>query len=90
MCITFFAGRYHPDNQTSGDPEKFHLLKNAYDVLSKPARRAEYDAIRKDEAVKPFSSTVDFLDNVEGELNRRVAVLVVLYDGAAKIQMPRK
>ena len=29
--------------------------------------------------VKPLSNSVDFMDSVEGELNRRVAVLAVLY-----------
>jgi len=75
----FLAARYHPDNQKSGDPAKFRLLKNAYDVLSDPARRAEYDSIRKSEVVKPFSTMIDFLDSIEGESNRRVAVLAVLY-----------
>ena len=32
----FLAARLHPDNPESGDPEKFHLLKKAYDVLSNP------------------------------------------------------
>jgi hypothetical protein len=75
----FLAARYHPDNQKSGDVEKFRLLKSAYDVLSNPARRAEYDSAREDVTVKPFSTMIDFLDNIEGELNRRVAVLAVLY-----------
>jgi len=75
----FLAARYHPDNQRSGDPEKFRLLKSAYDVLMDPALRAEYDSTRKDVTVKPFSTMIDFLDSIEGESNRRVAVLAVLY-----------
>jgi curved DNA-binding protein len=76
----FLAARYHPDNQKSGDAEKFRLLMTAYGVLSDPVRRAEYDATRIAEVVKPLSAMVDFLDDVDGELNRRVAVLVVLYE----------
>jgi DnaJ-like protein len=77
----FLASRYHPDNPDSGDPEKFFLLKAAYDVLSDPARRAEYDVECERQAPEkpPMSSTVDFMDNLQGELNRRLAVLAVLY-----------
>jgi hypothetical protein len=77
----FLAARFHPDNPDSGDPEKFYLLKSAYDVLSDPARRAEYDNQRANGETEkqPMSSTVDFMDNVQGELNRRLAVLAVLY-----------
>jgi curved DNA-binding protein CbpA len=75
----FFAARYHPDNQDSGDAGMFRLVKTAYEVLSDRKRRAEYDAVRKDEWAKPLSTSVDFLDTQQGELNRRMALLVVLY-----------
>lgn len=77
----FLAARFHPDNPTSGDPEKFFMLKTAYDVLSNPESRNEYDNARQLESADktPLSSTVDFLDQFEGELNRRLAVLAVLY-----------
>jgi curved DNA-binding protein CbpA len=77
----FLAVRLHPDNPETGDAEKFFMLKQAYDVLSNPDRRAEYDAAYKREAPQkaPLSTTIDFMDNLEGELNRRLAVLAVLY-----------
>jgi len=75
----FLAARLHPDNHETGDAENFQLLKQAYDVLSNPETRAEYDAKRQEEPVQPYSSTIDFMDSLDGELNRRVAVLVVLY-----------
>ena len=77
----FLAVRLHPDNPETGDAEKFFLLQQAYDVLSNPARRAEYDAACKKEEPQsvPLSTTIDFMDNMEGELNRRLAVLAVLY-----------
>lgn len=74
----FLAARLHPDNPT-GDQEKFQLLQTAYDVLSDRSRRAEYDAKRKLQSPQPLSETVDFMDSLEGELNRRLAVLAVLY-----------
>jgi curved DNA-binding protein CbpA len=77
----YLAARLHPDNPESGDAEMFRLLKSAFDTLSSPVRRAEYDAVCRREAmeVKPLSNSVDFMDSVEGELNRRIAVLAVLY-----------
>jgi curved DNA-binding protein len=77
----FLALRLHPDNPETGDAEKFFLLKEAYEVLANPERRAEYDADRKkglNEPI-PLSTTIDFMDNMEGELNRRLAVLALLY-----------
>jgi hypothetical protein len=77
----FFAARYHPDNSVSSDPEKFALLRMAYNTLSDPHRRAEYDASygRASADHPPLSNTVDFMDDMEGERNRRLAVLAVLY-----------
>ena len=42
----FLAARLHPDNNETGHEENFRLLKAAYDVLSDPHRRKEYDAAR--------------------------------------------
>ena len=77
----FLAARFHPDNPETGDEEKFFLLTQAYAVLSVSERRAEYDATRKNAAAStvPLSSTIDFMDNVKGELNRRLAILSILY-----------
>jgi curved DNA-binding protein CbpA len=77
----FLAARLHPDNPETGDPEKFALLRKAYDVLSNPAHRADYDSACAAEApnATPLSTTIDFMDNLEGELNRRLAVLALLY-----------
>jgi len=75
----YLAARFHPDNPVSGDAERFRLLTTAYDVLSDRARRAGYDAARKRQKHEPFSESIDFMDNMEGELNRRLAVLAVLY-----------
>ena len=75
----FLAARLHPDNPETGDPEQFKLLKTAYDVLADRIRRAEYDATRRRQAQEPYSKQVDFMDNLDGELNRRLAVLAVLY-----------
>jgi curved DNA-binding protein CbpA len=77
----FLAARLHPDNPETGDVEVFYQLKAAYEVLSNPTARADYDAKCKGEpdAQNPFSEQVDFMDSMDGELNRRLAVLAVLY-----------
>jgi curved DNA-binding protein len=77
----FLAARLHPDNPDTGDVDKFHQLKQAYDVLSNPAKRAAYDLASAGgvEESDPLSKSVDFMDDLEGEINRRLAVLAVLY-----------
>jgi curved DNA-binding protein CbpA len=77
----FLAARFHPDNAQTGDVEKFMLLKQAYEVLSNPERRAQYDAASENETPQsaPLSDEIDFLDSIKGELNRRLALLALLY-----------
>jgi curved DNA-binding protein CbpA len=77
----FLGARYHPDNPASGNAEMFNRLKTAYEVLSNPARRAEYDAACKNGAPRPapLSDSIDFMDDLEGEKNRRLGLLAVLY-----------
>ena len=77
----FLAARFHPDNPRSGDANQFHLIHTAYEVLNDPVRRAEYDAALEEQrsAAEPLSESVDFMDSLDGELNRRLAVLAVLY-----------
>jgi hypothetical protein len=57
------ALQYHPD-QNSGAPESellFRAIRNAFEVLSEPARRAEYDRFMRMGAVfgRPHSTTPD-------------------------------
>jgi curved DNA-binding protein CbpA len=77
----FLAVRFHPDNPDTGDAEKFAVLKQAYDILSDPDKRAQYDAACESDSPEPepLSSSIDFMDSMEGELNRRLAVLALLY-----------
>jgi curved DNA-binding protein CbpA len=76
----FLATRFHPDNPETGNAEKFFLLRQAYEVLSDPVRRAEYDeACEKEAPQPPLSNSIDFMDSTDGELNKRLAVLAMLY-----------
>jgi curved DNA-binding protein CbpA len=76
------ASRFHPDNPETGDPEKFFLLKQAYEVLSDPERRAEYDLKRETHEVRanPIFERSEFVNGIEGEVNRRLGVLSLLYN----------
>jgi len=49
--------------------------------LSDPECRSEYDATYKKQAPRsaPLSSSIDFMDTIDGEMNRRLAVLALLY-----------
>ena len=41
------AGRYHPDNQETGDLARFSEIVRAHDTLKNPAKRAQYDIQHK-------------------------------------------
>jgi curved DNA-binding protein CbpA len=75
------AARFHPDNPDSGDPERFLLLSEAYRILSDPAQRAEYDRLKGTESRRalPLFQERVFVDEREGEKNRRLGVLCLLY-----------
>jgi curved DNA-binding protein CbpA len=77
----FMAARFHPDNRKSGDAERFLLLRQAYEVLSDQERREQYDAQSASADSEPLDifELRDFIDGTEGELNRRLGVLSVLY-----------
>ncbi len=78
----FMAARYHPDIVATGNLEKFTQITSAYKILSDPNRRSEYDAQRATRHAptqNPMSGMVDFMDQMEGDLNRRLAVLAILY-----------
>ena len=75
------AARFHPDNPDSGDRERFLLLSEAYRALGDPARRAQYDRVRGAEHHRPMPlfQARAFVDQKEGEVNRRLGVLCLLY-----------
>jgi curved DNA-binding protein CbpA len=75
------AARYHPDNPETGDLERFLKLKHAYEVLSDPQQRAEFDHLHEGRRATPIEvfGKKEFSD-VEGEANRRMGVLCLLYN----------
>lgn len=78
----FMVSRFHPDNPETGDLEKFLMLKQAYEVLSDPERRVAYDISREKHETQamPIFETREFVIGIEGEVNRRLGVLSLLYN----------
>ena len=76
------ASRYHPDNKESGDNEKFLLLTKAFATLSDPAKRASYDNLHRSRRAQPLPvfGLKEFAEGLEGEVNRRLGILSLLYN----------
>ncbi len=75
------AARYHPDNQETGDAERFRLIREACEVLRDPARRKEYDFQFETNATKPLPIFLgkEFTDGIDAEAKIRIGVLCLLY-----------
>jgi curved DNA-binding protein CbpA len=75
------AARYHPDNQETGDGERFKLINEACEVLRNPARRKEYDRQFETTAAKPLPIFLskEFTDGIDAEAKIRIGVLCLLY-----------
>lgn len=75
------ATRYHPDNPETGDADRFVTLRRAFEILSDPVQRESYDALYQENKVHPISlfETKDFSLGIDGESNRRMGILCLLY-----------
>ena len=75
------ARRYHPDNQESGNAEKFSELVDAHTVLSDPAQRAafdvQYDRVR--ETRWRVFNQESAVNEIAADQRLRVAILSLLY-----------
>ena len=76
------AGRYHPDNKDSGNLDRFLKVKAAFELLCDPIRRKEFDQdlARHNKEPMPVFLSRQFADGVEGEHNRRLGMLCLLYN----------
>ncbi len=75
------AARYHPDNQETGDLDRFLKVNEAYQVLSDPDQRREFDSkyVSGKESPMAVFLTKEFTEGVDGEINRRMGLLCLLY-----------
>ncbi len=76
-----FAARYHPDNQATGDAERFRQYSEAFRVLSDPKSRSAYDnTLAQDKpAALPVFQSREFTDGLDAEAKIRVGILCLLY-----------
>jgi curved DNA-binding protein len=75
------AARFHPDNAQTGDLNRFVTLNSAYETLSDPQLRREYDLVRQDNISRPIGcfEQKEFDPGLETEANRRMGILCLLY-----------
>jgi curved DNA-binding protein CbpA len=76
------AQRFHPDNQETGDANRFRVVHEAYAVLSDPEKRAKYDVHyhrhRKDRW-RLVSTGAKAEDDFEHEQINRLTMLEALH-----------
>lgn len=76
------AQRFHPDNQDTGNAERFRLVCEAYAVLSDPEQRAQYDVAQhafRNDRWRLVSDGARPDNDFEFERTIRLTVLEVLY-----------
>ena len=76
------AQRLHPDNQQSGNEKRFREILEAYNILSDPERRAQYDVWhqqRRKDRYRLVSSGAQTENDFEMEQAVRNTVLEALY-----------
>jgi curved DNA-binding protein CbpA len=75
------ASRYHPDNQQTGDADRFRMLTDAYQLLKDPVKRKEYDRQFEVNPAGPLPIFLgkEFTDGIDAEAKIRVGVLCLLY-----------
>ena len=77
-----FAQRYHPDNQETGNEQRFREITEAYHILSNPEKRAQYGATsqkRRQDRWRLVSAAGQSENDFELEQVVRLTVLEVLY-----------
>jgi curved DNA-binding protein CbpA len=81
-AYTQLAHRYHPNNPTTGSPEMFEAVNQAYEILCDPELRSVFDKLKGvgQEEGRPKFSGPGFFDALGREALRRAAILCVLYD----------
>ena len=76
------AQRFHPDNQQTGDEDRFRSLLEAYTVLRDPEQRARYDVLhqqRRKDRWRLVSGGAKSENDFELEQVVRLTVLEALY-----------
>jgi hypothetical protein len=75
------AKRYHPDNNGTGNAEKFNIITTAYRELSDPEKRAAFDVQYEKERTRQFKnlSEASCSEGFETDQRIRHSILSILY-----------
>jgi hypothetical protein len=75
------AQRYHPDNNDTGDEEKFRQVVEAYAVMSDPEKRAAFDVqlASQDKTRYRIFDSLQSTEGVQAEIRKRQGILRLLY-----------
>jgi curved DNA-binding protein CbpA len=82
QAYSALAQKFHPNNGSQGNKEKFDAVNQAYETLADPLLRREFDKVKgvgQDEGNPTFSGR-EFFDALGRETSLRAALLCVLYD----------
>jgi hypothetical protein len=85
-AYTKLTEKYHPSNTQTGDEDKFESIKLAFEVLSDPLLRSEFDKIKgldQDDANLTFAG-LEFFEALGRQTGLRAALLCILYDRRRK------
>ena len=77
----YLAQRYHPDNQETGDHQRFSDIVRAHDTLRDPVRRAQYDIEFKNQTDVRWKIAREASDSntVERDIETQERLLSALY-----------
>jgi curved DNA-binding protein CbpA len=77
----YFAQRYHPDNQETGDRSRFDAVMEAYNVLNDPGKRAQYDVKHKNYSGVRWKLLKEASDNegIDRDVDMQNRLLSIFY-----------
>jgi hypothetical protein len=86
VAYTRLAQKYNPNTAQTGDQDKLDSIQLAYEVLTDPVLRLEFDKIKgidQDDANLMFAG-LEFFDALGRQAGLRAALLCILYDRRRK------
>ena len=77
----YFAQRYHPDNQDTGDTPRFSEIVDAHNTLKDPVKRAQYDIQHKDRSDfgRKLAAEASDSNGIERDVDIQDKLLSLLY-----------
>jgi curved DNA-binding protein CbpA len=81
QMFRYLAKRFHPDNQETGDPDRFSEILEAHVVLKDPAKRAEYDVQHRSNSHdgRKLTEAASNNKNIERDVDVQDKLLSIFY-----------